>query len=109
MVTNQFPFRVLFCFENEFQIVIEIKRTDIQSEDKSLVYKWLKITKSPVEIQALSFRSMDISGENQTRTFAEGTLKWNSESSSFNEETMTSVQTEQTGIQWLERIADFLV
>ena len=109
MVTNQFPFEVLFCFENEFQIVIEIKRTDIQSEDKSLVYKWLKITKNPLEIQQLSFRSMDASGENQTRTFAEGILKWNSDSSAFNEEKMIPVQTEQIDLQWLQRIADYLV
>ncbi len=109
MLTNQFPFNVLFCFENEFQIIIEIKRTDVQSEDKSLVYKWLKITKSPAEIQALSFQSMDASGEKQTRTFTEGTLEWNSDSASFNEEQMTPIQTEQINAKWLELIADFLV
>ncbi|MNU85634.1 hypothetical protein D3C71_753800 [compost metagenome] len=109
MLTNQFPFKVLFCFENELQIIIEIKRTDIQSEDKSLVYKWLKITKNPVGIQQLSFRSMDVSGENQTRTFAEGTLNWNSEFATFNEEKMTPIHTEQINVNWLELIADFLV
>lgn len=109
MQTNSFPFNILFCFENEFQIIIEIKRTDIQSEDKSLVYKWLKITKNPFEIQQLSFRSMDISGENQTRTFAEGILKWNADSSSFNEEKMTPVHTETITIKWLESIENYLV
>lgn len=109
MQTNSFPFNVLFCFENEFQIIIEIKRTDIQSEDKSLVYKWLKITKNPLKIQALTFRSMDISGGNQTRTFAEGTLKWNLGSSSFNEEKMTPIHADQLTTQWLKAITDFLV
>ncbi len=109
MFTNPFPFNVLFCFENELQIIIEIKRTDIQSEDKSLVYKWLKITKTPIEIQQLSFRSMDDSGENQTRTFAEGMLKWNPDFALFNDEKMLSVQAEHVNMQWLELIADFLI
>lgn len=109
MLTNQFPFKVLFCFENEFQIIIEIKRTDVESEDKSLVYKWLKITKNPIEIQVLSFQSMDAAGENQTRTFAEGILEWNSDSASFNNEQMTPVQTEDINTQWFELIANFLV
>lgn len=109
MLINPFPFKVLFCFENELQIIIEIKRTDLQSEDKSLVYKWLKITKNPVEIQQLSFRSMDDSGENQTRTFVQGILKWNSDSALFNDEKMLPVQAEHIKIQWLELIADFLV
>ena len=109
MLTNSFPFNVLFCFESEFQIIIEIKRTDIQSEDKSLVYKWLKITKNPVEIQQLSFRSMEKSGENQTRSFTEGVLKWNSASASFNDETMLPVNNELVNNQWLKLIADFLV
>lgn len=109
MQTNSLPFSVLFCFENEFQIIIEIKRTDIQSEDKSLVYKWLKITKNPLEVQQLTFRSMDLSGEDQTRTFAEGILKWNADSSSFNEEKMTPIHTEKVTIKWLELIEEYLV
>ena len=45
MENVQFPFKVLFCFEDEAQLIVEIKRIDIQSEDKSLVYKWLVIQK----------------------------------------------------------------
>lgn len=52
---------------------------------------------------------MDISGENQTRTFAEGILKWNADSSSFNEEKMTPVHTEKIIIKWLESIENYLV
>ena len=45
MTTNLFPFKVLFCFEDAYKLIVEIKRTDIQTEDKSLVYKWLMIQK----------------------------------------------------------------
>ncbi|AEA42053.1 hypothetical protein [Fluviicola taffensis] len=107
MVTNQFPFKVLFCFEDEFKLITEIKRTDIQSEDKSLVYKWLHIDKSSGQIWQLTFQSMDQLEGKQIRDFAEGNLTWNASSVNFNDEAMTRIETELT-TDWLKLIADFL-
>lgn len=109
MTTNPTPFKVLFCFENDAQLILEIKRTDIQSDDKSLVYKWLKIAKDPEQIQTLSFRAMEALGENQVRTFAEGTLTWNANLASFHDETLLPVSADHVPARWLELIAGFLV
>jgi hypothetical protein len=110
-MTNPYPFKVLFCFENDKQLIIEVKRTDIQSEDKSLVYKWLKIQKhneNGDKIFVLTFQSMESSGENQTRRFAEGTLTWNAEQVRFNEEILRWVEPSDLLTEALEPIAVFL-
>jgi hypothetical protein len=127
MTINPFPFKILFWFENDSKIITEIKRTDIQSEDKSLVYKWLIIengTRSSSvatepygesskndyqgRISILTFQSMDSSGENQTRTFAEGILRWDAHEALFEGEKLTPVNEQQLENQWLEVIARFL-
>jgi hypothetical protein len=107
-MSHQHPFKVLFCFEDEFKFITEIKRTDIQSEDKSLLYKWLHIDKSSGQIWQLTFQSMDQSNGEQIRNFAEGTLTWNAAFVTFNEEQMTRLDAELTK-NWLELIAAFLV
>ncbi len=127
MTTTPFPFKVLFWFENHSKIIAEIKRTDIQSEDKSLVYKWIVIEKeirsssvatelygeSPqnndqTRISILTFQSMDSSGENQTRTFTEGILHWDSEQADFNGEKMTRVEPSDLSIESLALVFGFL-
>jgi hypothetical protein len=109
MTTNQFPFKVLFCFEDEFKLIVEIKRIDIQSEDKSLVYKWLHIDKSSGQVWQLSFQSMEQSSGEQIRNFAEGILTWNAEKVSYNEEGMTRIDPEYMNPQWLQLILESLV
>ena len=138
MTTNLFPFKVLFCFEDAYKLIVEIKRTDIQTEDKSLVYKWLMIQKQkqneeqnentaslkfrsdsePVadlstvrkeQITVLSFQSMDQSEGEQIRYFAEGNLTWNADNVSFNGEEMDRIEPEHIDVKWLELIARFLI
>lgn len=108
MTTNLFPFQVLFCFEDDFKFIVEIKRTDIQSEDKSLVYKWLHIDKSSGQIWQLTFQSMDQSEGEQIWNFAEGTLTWNAAAVIFNDEKMTRIDSELS-TEWLKLIAGFSV
>nr|WP_294862008.1 hypothetical protein [uncultured Fluviicola sp.] len=108
-MTNPFPFKVLFCFEDEFKLIIEIKRTDIQSEDKSLVYKWLHIDKSSDQVWQLAFQSMNQADGEQIREFAEGTLTWNAGTVIFNDEEMDRVDPEHMNPVWLRLIAEFLV
>lgn len=108
-MTNEFPFKMLFCFEDEFKLITEIKRTDIQSEDKSLVNKWLHIDKSSGQVWQFSFQSMDqINGE-QIREFAEGTLTWNAGTVIFNDEEMDRVDPEFINPKWMELVLQFLV
>lgn len=110
MATDQFPFKVLFCFEDAYKLIVEIKRTDIQTEDKSLVYKWLMIRKQNdnEQVTVLSFQSMDKSEGEQIRHFAEGVLTWNAENVSFNEEEMDRIEPEHMDIKWSEIIVRYL-
>ena len=109
MITNPFPFKVLFSFEDEFKLITEIKRTDIQSEDKSLVYKWLHIDKSSGQVLQLTFQSMDQADGAQIREFAEGTLTWNAETVIFNDKEMDRVDPELINPKWMELVLQFLV
>jgi lipopolysaccharide export LptBFGC system permease protein LptF len=112
MTTDTLPFKVLFCFENESRLIIEIKRTDIQSEDKSLIYKWIFIQnekQNENEISVLSFQSMESSGERQIRTFAEGILTWNTDEAVFNDEKLAPVDVQLINQKYLMLISDFLV
>lgn len=112
MATNQFPFKVLFCFENDKQLIIEVKRTDIQSEDKSLVYKWLRIQKQNEDgdkISVLTFQSMESLNERQLRTFAEGLLTWNADEADFNDEELAPVDAQLINQKYLMIISDFLI
>lgn len=114
-MTNPFPFKVLFWFENDEKIITEIKRTDIQSDDKGMIYKWIVIqnekqieTENEGRASVLTFQSMDSSGENQTRRFAEGTLTWNAEHVRFNEEMLRRIEPGDLLTEALEPIAVFL-
>jgi|GEM_PF-3807974 len=109
MTTQPYPFKVLFYFEDEFKLILEIKRTDIQSDDKSHIYKWLHIDKSSGQIWQVSFQSMNQADGEQTREFAEGTLTWNAGTVIFNDEAMDRVDPEHANPEWLQLIAEFLV
>ncbi|MGV3610651.1 MAG: hypothetical protein ACO1N0_06870 [Fluviicola sp.] len=128
MTTTPFPFKVLFWFENEEKIIAEIKRTGIQSEDKSLVYKWIirekEIRRSsfatepcgessqnndPNKFSILTFQSMSQIGNEQIREFSEGTLKWNVDEALFNDETLHIIEPENVSNKWLELVAGFLI
>lgn len=108
MATDQFPFKVLFCFEDGIKLITEVKRTDIQSADKILIYKWLLINKRSGQVQQLIFQSMDQSEGEQIRNFAEGVLTWNAENVSFNGEEMDRIEPEHIANKWLELISRFL-
>ncbi|MDF3025745.1 MAG: hypothetical protein K0S23_52 [Fluviicola sp.] len=109
MATDLFPFKVLFCFEDTVKLIAEIKRTDIQTEDKSIVYKWLLIDKSSREVRQLTFLSMDQSEGEQIRNFAEGTLSWNAAAVDFNGKEMDRNEPDHMDTKWLEIIAGFLI
>lgn len=114
MTITPFPFKVLFCFENETRLIVEIKRTDIQSEDKSLIYKWIfiqneKQNENEDRISVLTFQSMESSGERQIRTFAEGILIWNKDEAVFNNEKLAPVDVQLINQKYLMLISDFLI
>jgi hypothetical protein len=109
METEPFFFQVLFCFEDATKLITEIKRTDIQTEDKSLVYKWLMIDKNSCIVRQLTFISMDQSEGEQIRHFAEGILTWNAGAVSFDGEEMDRIEPDHMDTKWLEIIAKFLI
>jgi hypothetical protein len=109
MATDLFPFKVLFCFEDATKLITEIKRTDIQTEDKSLVYKWLMIDKNSGQVQQLTFLSMDQSEGEQIRNFEEGTLTWNAGVVNFNGEEMDRIEPDHMDTKWSEIIVRFLI
>ena len=108
MTTNPFPFKVLFWFADDSKIIAEIKRTDIQSEDKNLVYSWLHIDTHSEQIKKLTFQSMNQLDGEQIRMFSEGILKWNTAYVTFDGKKMTRVEPEQLPLEALELIAGFL-
>lgn len=105
MTANPFPFQVLFCFENDSKIIAEIKRTDIRSDDKSQVYKWLLIQQ---EVSVLTFRSMSQNADQQQREFAEGILEWDRTTAYFNGEPMTPIAPHDLSGESVELILHFL-
>ncbi|MBB6271893.1 hypothetical protein HDF26_002350 [Pedobacter cryoconitis] len=71
-------FTCLYFLENENQTILEIKRNDLDEKaDISDVYLWLTVKKQSGEINRLTFRSLDSSGEVQERFFDQGYLKFN--------------------------------
>ena len=116
MTTAPLPFKVLFWFENDTKIITEIKRTDIQSADKSVIYKWIFIQNEKQNenenedgISVLTFQSMESSGERQIRTFAEGILTWNTHEAVFNDEKLKPVDVHLINQKYLTLISDFLI
>lgn len=111
MTTTSFPFKVLFCFENASKLIVEIKRTDIQSEDKSVIYQWICIQNesgNEDRISVLTFQSMSQSHDEQIREFEEGTLTWDAAGAHFNEEPMRQIKSNDIPYRSLELISNFL-
>lgn len=108
MTAHPICFKVLFCFEDEFKLIVEIKRTDIQSEEKRLLYKWLHIDKSSSQISQLTFQSMNQLEGKQLRNFAEGNLTWDTSLANYNSEAMMRVDS-TLDTNWLKLINDFLI
>lgn len=113
MIVNQFPFKVLFCFENATKLIVEIKRTDILSTDKSMIYKWIiiqneKQSEHAGRISLLTFQSMAQNGDKQVREFAEGTLEWAGTTAHFNGEAMTPIEAGELATEASEEIGRFL-
>ena len=75
----------LFYFSSEDLFLIETKRTDLPTyAPLSDIYKWLIYSKSASEFVTLSFRNM-IKGEmNESRSFAEAELKFDSKQAELN-------------------------
>jgi hypothetical protein len=93
-------FKFLFVFEAENEAIVEVKRTDIQSNDPSVLYQWLLLTTKPdsPSVCKLSFVSMwnknDSENDRQSRDgkeifftsereFSEGFFQFSSERGSF--------------------------
>lgn len=69
-------FEVLYCFSKGKQSIVEVKRLDIESEDKSEIYFWLKIDTQNFEIEVLDFKAQSSKNGIQFRTFSQGKLEF---------------------------------
>lgn len=76
-------YNILFHFENEHIEIIEIKRSDIISDDKSKIYFWLLYNKTNNALTPLTFVSMKSDNDFEFREFQSGTLKFNENSVLF--------------------------
>ncbi|MNX86750.1 hypothetical protein D3C86_1186470 [compost metagenome] len=77
-------FTCLYYLENPDHCIMEIKRTDLTEDaDISEIFRWLILDKKTKQIQSLTFRSMDSSGEVQERFFEQGYLKFNDQSATY--------------------------
>lgn len=77
-------FDCLYFLDNTAVFIIEIKRTDLaEDEDPAVLYEWMMIDKSTLNISPLSFRAMDSSAQVEERFFEEGYLKFNQEVGTF--------------------------
>jgi hypothetical protein len=77
-------FKSLYHLENGTHHILEIKRTDLESDaDISDIYKWMYIDKASLTINQLWFSSMDSSGKIEERYFDQGYLKFNEAEGTF--------------------------
>lgn len=77
-------FTCLYYLENDTHCILEIKRTDLpENADISEVFQWLMLAKQSQQIEALTFRSIDSSGQVQERFFEQGYLKFNSQTGTY--------------------------
>lgn len=81
---NSPAFTCLYYLENSTHSILEIKRTDLSSNaDIAAKFRWLYLDKQTLDIQSLTFRSTDSSGEIQERFFDQGYLKFNAENGTY--------------------------
>jgi len=108
---------------------------DIQSNDKGLIYKWIRIQKqnesiadfhqqqvfnrygdkslralneNEMGISVLTFQSMESLADKQVRVFAEGILEWNANEALFNGEKLVPSDAQLVDSNWMEVVAGFL-
>ena len=75
----------LFYFSSEDLCLIETKRTDLPTfAPLSDIYKWLIYSKSAKEFVTLSFRNMVKADTNESRSFAEAELEFDSKQAELN-------------------------
>jgi len=71
-------FKILYYLDSNFLSLLEIKRTDLETEtDKSKLYHWLILDKRTNQIQKLDFVSMNTSGREEERIFKQEKLQFN--------------------------------
>ncbi len=69
--------KTLYLLDNEHFALVEIKRTDLPREtDKSKVYFWFLLQKSPLHIQKLDFVAMHSNETVEERIFQQGKLRF---------------------------------
>ena len=85
-------FEVLFFLKGKEKSIIEIKRTDLASEEKSKIYFWLLFDKTEKSIERLIFMEMKTIGEVEERTFTQGKLTFDSESGFFSGGTWATIE-----------------
>ncbi|MFY7991769.1 MAG: hypothetical protein ACOVP4_00635 [Bacteriovoracaceae bacterium] len=71
----------LYCFQNEYMTLVEIKRTDLPEDSTpEQVYSWLVINPQTAEYKKLGFKSMGTEMVNgnliNIRVFNEGELRF---------------------------------
>lgn len=77
-------FKSLYHLENGTHHILEIKRTDLESDaDVSDVHKWMYIDKASLTINQLWFSSMDAASGVEERYFDQGYLKFNASEGTF--------------------------
>lgn len=76
-------YKVIYSFAKGKQWLAEIKRTDIESEDKSEIYFWLRLDVPKGELEVLEFKSMSTKNGKELRVFTQGELEFTTEKADF--------------------------
>lgn len=76
-------YTLLFRFENEETIIIEIKINGIDSHDKSKIYHWLFLSSEKKDIRSLTFKGMGVIEDKEFRDFEDSRLVFNNSQALF--------------------------
>lgn len=81
-------YKIIFHFDNNKYTIIEIKKTNVISQDVSKIYQWLLYDKNNDMLSKLQFKSMVSAAENkgtEIREFEEGKLSFDQNSATYSE------------------------
>ncbi|MBF0367222.1 MAG: hypothetical protein HQK50_16720, partial [Oligoflexia bacterium] len=81
-VRKSAPVQILYAFENQKTLLLEVKRTDLDSDaPKHTIYHWLLVPKdsSGSKIERLTFKKMATTLTMEIREFEQALLKFNKE------------------------------
>lgn len=106
MKATPFSFKVLFCFENKEQLILEIKHLTNQPILKSERYQWFRINKKQPSLKKLTFCSMASHPEQEQRIFKEGTLRFDLEAGTFEQCPLMRIDPLTLEEKWLQLIQD---